>query len=61
MKKPSKCYTCYGTCYCDYTPQDLKIRTLDAHNKREDRSLLCYHMQTWIWKEFDMAMVQNCA
>jgi hypothetical protein len=18
-KKPSKCYTCYGTCYCDYT------------------------------------------
>jgi hypothetical protein len=19
MKKPSKCYTCYGTCYYDYT------------------------------------------
>jgi hypothetical protein len=19
MKKPSKCYTCYGMCYCDYT------------------------------------------
>ncbi len=20
MKKPNKHYTCYGTCYCDYTP-----------------------------------------
>jgi len=19
MKKPSKCYTCYGVCYIDYT------------------------------------------
>jgi hypothetical protein len=19
MKKPSKCYICYGICYCDYT------------------------------------------
>jgi hypothetical protein len=19
MKKPSKCYTCYGKCYCEYT------------------------------------------
>jgi hypothetical protein len=19
MKKPNKCYTCYGTCYCDST------------------------------------------
>jgi hypothetical protein len=22
MKKQSKCYTCYGTCYCDDTPME---------------------------------------
>jgi hypothetical protein len=21
MKQPNKCYTCYGTCYCGYTPK----------------------------------------
>ncbi len=25
MKKPSKLYTCYGKCYCDYT---LNVSTL---------------------------------
>ncbi len=25
MKKPSKHYTCYGTCYCDYTHAALAL------------------------------------
>jgi hypothetical protein len=25
MKKPSKRYTCYGTCYCDHTQEDSKM------------------------------------
>jgi hypothetical protein len=25
MKKPSMPYTCYGMCYCDYTPMNLRV------------------------------------
>jgi hypothetical protein len=29
MKKPNKLYTCYGMCYCDYTPSIiLKIQQI---------------------------------
>jgi hypothetical protein len=31
MKKSSKCYTCYGTCYCDYTP--LRITRFEIEIK----------------------------
>ncbi len=40
MKKPSKRYTCYGTCYCDYTQMHY-IHNCIPHNyshKKKDCS-----------------------
>jgi hypothetical protein len=36
MKKPNKCYICYGTCYCDYTHL-LKFLHL-YHNLNSEKS-----------------------
>jgi hypothetical protein len=33
--------------------QKLKTKTQDVQNKCENGSLLCYHMQTWTWKEHE--------
>jgi hypothetical protein len=45
MKKPSKHYTCYGMCYCDYT-QLIMIK--ESHFYVDDK------------KEHDTFFVQHC-
>jgi hypothetical protein len=37
--------------------QGLITRTCDVQNKRENIYLLCYHMQTWTWKEHDKVVM----